>query len=425
VDNFLKVHGMEMNLRQYYKWRDKYKQLEKEFFQSTKTKSSSHNAKTIHSNNFKNEKYLKIMKLAKEEWLHSTDGVVKALRYNTKKKEFVARVNYMLGDKEKEEEMTLSDDWVIDTYGKELAQKLIDCDEHGEFLMPKTEEGVVAKFPVDNRKIVRVKYVPATYVHSQDERNKKEIVTNELHSKACFKGMLEDGCVVTLPEELVTEFFGTNFVNECKTLGNKKFVRIPPGSCRSSVMTLFPQLRCENAPPVKFMQGGRNTCVFSSLASAFHHTAIPDLVMVAKLLQENLHTFSGSTECLAIGKQIVEENVKWLQPKRIPKFFNWEVDINHYMFVVGVIEDSTKCCQHAVTIFRDWIYDSNEPFALPLNKESLDCCTWDIKDGVVHEASFFSRFCDGWIFQEPEEKRKKVLDIYSPSARKVKKQRVT
>ena len=95
------------------------------------------------------------------------------------------------------------------------------------------------------------------------------------------------------------------------------------------------------------------------------------------------------------------------------------------MFVVGVIEDSTNCCQHAVTIFCDWIYDSNEPFALPLNKESLDCCTWDIKDGVVHEASSFSRFCDGWIFQEPEEKRKKVLDMYSPSARKVKKQRVT
>ena len=30
VDNFLKVHGMEMNLRQYYKWKDKCKQMEKE-----------------------------------------------------------------------------------------------------------------------------------------------------------------------------------------------------------------------------------------------------------------------------------------------------------------------------------------------------------------------------------------------------------
>ena len=83
------------------------------------------------------------------------------------------------------------------------------------------------------------------------------------------------------------------------------------------------------------------------------------------------------------------------------------------MFVVGVIEDNTKCCQHAVTIFRDWIYDGNESFALPLSKESLDCCIWEVKDGVVKEASSFHRFYDGWIFQEYEVKKKKVLDIYA------------
>jgi hypothetical protein len=50
------------------------------------------------------------------------------------------------------------------------------------------------------------------------------------------------------------------------------------------------------------------------------------------------------------------------------------------MFFVGVIKDNTNSCQHAITIFRIWIYDSNEPFlALPLSKECLDCCTWEIK----------------------------------------------
>ena len=99
-----------------------------------------------------------------------------------------------------------------------------------------------------------------------------------------------------------------------------------------------------------------------------------------------------------MAKDIVAQNVKWLQPKRLAKTFNWENDMNDYMFVVGVILDSTNSCQHAVTIFRNWIYDSNEPYTLPLRQESLDCCTWDIKDGVIHEASSFVRFIDGWDF---------------------------
>jgi hypothetical protein len=94
-------------------------------------------------------------------------------------------------------------------------------------------------------------------------------------------------------------------------------------------------------------------------------------------------------------------------------------DMNDYMFVVGVIRDNTNSCQHAITIFRNWIYDSNEPFALPLSKESLDCCTWDIKDGVIDDASLFASFSDGWIFKEHETKKKKVLDMCA-HARNVK-----
>jgi hypothetical protein len=65
------------------------------------------------------------------------------------------------------------------------------------------------------------------------------------------------------------------------------------------------------------------------------------------------------------------------------------------MFFVGVIKDNTNSCQHAITIFRNWIYDSNEPFALPLIKESLDCCTWEIKDGEIKNASLF--VCFRWM----------------------------
>ena len=78
--------------------------------------------------------YETVMKLAKEEWLLSMDGVVKALRYNAKEQQFVAKVSYQKGKATKEEIMILADDWVIDAYRKELANKLIDHGEHEGFL---------------------------------------------------------------------------------------------------------------------------------------------------------------------------------------------------------------------------------------------------------------------------------------------------
>jgi hypothetical protein len=96
----------------------------------------------------------------------------------------------------------------------------------------------------------------------------------------------------------------------------------------------------------------------------------------------------------------------------MPKKFEWKSDTNRdYMFFVGMMKDSTGSCQHAVTIFRKWIYDSNEPFALPLSKESLDICTWSIKGGKVEESSMFVSFVDGWIFQENESKKEKMLNL--------------
>jgi ribosomal protein L2 len=38
--------------------------------------------------------YKRVIEMAKREWLISTDGVVKALRYNTKEKGFVAKIEY-------------------------------------------------------------------------------------------------------------------------------------------------------------------------------------------------------------------------------------------------------------------------------------------------------------------------------------------
>ena len=51
------------------------------------------------------------------------------------------------------------------------------------------------------------------------------------------------------------------------------------------------------------------------------------------------------------AKEVVEEHVWWLEPKRFKKSFNWEQDITKNMFVLAVLEDSRGSQQHAVTLF--------------------------------------------------------------------------
>ena len=133
-------------------------------------------------------------------------------------------------------------------------------EEHEEFIKPVDEHGRIAMLKLDDRNITRVKYHPPTYVHKQDVHGNDQ-VTNKICANGIWKGLLEDGTVLPIPEEVVTAQFGSRFVDECKRLGIRKFIPIPVGSCRSSVMMLFPKLRCEKAPPVKFMQGQIDRCI--------------------------------------------------------------------------------------------------------------------------------------------------------------------
>ena len=305
VDKFLQEQNMSMTLKGFCDWRDQ----SREFLNNhpcTSLRDKKIKAELSLKFMHKREKYDMLIKLAKQEWMLSTDGVVKALRYRAKDKQFVAQVHYKKGTRLLEEKLTVSDDWVIDMYGKELANKLIDRDENNQFITPITEDGRLATITVDERKITRVKYIPPAYAHETDARG-NDHVTTDACTKGAWKGLLEDGTSLTIAEDIVRGEFGSRFVAECKYLGHKKFVPIPVGSCRLSIMKMFPELRCEKAPPVKFMQGEIDTCVFSSLASAFYQTSIPDLVTVANILQTKSHRHCGGTKSLTEAKNIVTE----------------------------------------------------------------------------------------------------------------------
>jgi hypothetical protein len=139
--------------------------------------------------------------------------VVKALRYKAKDKQFVAKVHYKKGTQVMEEQIEVSNDWLIDTYGKELANKLIDCEEHQEFIKPVNEDGMLTILKLDDRKIARVKYYPPKFIHRMDDQG-GDHVTQEVYAKGIWKGQLEDGTVMPVQEESVTAQFRLQFLYE-------------------------------------------------------------------------------------------------------------------------------------------------------------------------------------------------------------------
>ena len=83
-------------------------------------------------------------------------------------------------------------------------------------------------------------------VHLETDKTVKRVkFTKGTSMDGQWLGMLDNGRVVTLEKGFMEDKFPRRFIHECKELGDNKFVRIPIGSSRSSLMSIFPSLHCE------------------------------------------------------------------------------------------------------------------------------------------------------------------------------------
>jgi hypothetical protein len=134
VDNFL-LSKQLLTVSQYQVWRKKtVEEMQKEPAAKKNLEKDEKMRRRRVMNNYygKLSQYKSAFEMAKKEWKLSTDGVVRALRYIMKEKGFAAKIEYQ---KKKStilvcETMSVTDDWVIDTYGKDIARKLMDRAEH-------------------------------------------------------------------------------------------------------------------------------------------------------------------------------------------------------------------------------------------------------------------------------------------------------
>ena len=150
------------------------------------------------------------------------------------------------------------------------------------------------------------------------------------------------------------------------------------------------------------MQGDRDTCIYCSLASALHATGLKCLTDVCNALANVPLNFAKGIGSLNLAKNIVSKHVPWMKAKQLkPKAkFDWQNCLRENSFLLASIEDNLGNACHTVCVFRGWIFDSNEPYAIPLCEESLNSCTWEIQDEKLKNHTSFVCFQQGWIFWE-------------------------
>ena len=98
-------------------------------------------------------------------------------------------------------------------------------------------------------------------------------------------------------------------------LGHTQFVYVPVGASRQSVLEVMPQLKDPWAPVVKYQQGGKATCMFSSIALALHSSGDSQLQQLANNIHWRSPQHVGVSPSLKLLKEMVQADVRWLQHK--------------------------------------------------------------------------------------------------------------
>jgi hypothetical protein len=144
--------------------------------------------------------------------MENTNGVVVGLCYDDKRKIFWAKAKY---EQEKEDDnededddngmkvvvetFPVSDEWVFDNYGQDVAAKLIDRSLHRSFMeFPWTTEKEMGTFMLETKKIVRVRFIPAPNKQSNKLGNEEGV----------WQGLQDNGEVATVREDALVEQFG-------------------------------------------------------------------------------------------------------------------------------------------------------------------------------------------------------------------------
>ena len=160
---------------------------------------------------------------------------------------------------------------------------------------------------------------------------------------------------------------------------------------------------------IKYRQFGQDLCVIKSFVSALHYVGFTE---EAKEINE--HYASTDNKTANIYKTM--ENVINIAKIYLPRSMEYKplsatnftyTELPRHNIFLGIIETSDGHVNHAVTLFQDWIFDSNEEKAIPLCAQGLNYCSNDGSDMLLR----FKHFRNGYLVrcQKKLKKNKVVL----------------
>ena len=113
------------------------------------------------------------------------------------------------------------------------------------------------------------------------------------------------------------------------------------------------------------------SCLFYSAASLLDYIGFKEAGhIVARVGLQ----YEGAMDTLGILRDVVMEHVpKCLQPKRLKKGWDY-LSLPERGFAFVILETKDGGANHAVAIYKNMIFDSNEHEAILLSKETLNYC---------------------------------------------------
>jgi GNAT superfamily N-acetyltransferase len=210
------------------------------------------------------------------------------------------------------------------------------------------------------------------------------------------------------PEEMkecdMMEAVGLPAMTMAKTFAQGKrgqFIPIPVGnSTGPRAVDVVPDVI------IAFQQKHRQTCVYSSFASALWFLGLTELAV--RVDSEAVRS-EGDPFALKRLADLVHNHPTWMVPKRIKNsatsFKLLEHDLTNALAVVVLKGIPDRACNHAITVFDGLIFDSNEKFGIPLTRDNLDLmCSTDSREGK------YECVAAGYLFIDSREGRFGIRD---------------
>ena len=185
------------------------------------------------------------------------------------------------------------------------------------------------------------------------------------------------GEVQEVAETILLETITPSYLEVAKRLsagGRRKFVTVGPGDAKFH--SEFPK-ELEKGSEINYKQSeDERICLVASFASFLH--AI-DCQQHGALLFSNKHKIQEQIDVFFKFREHLDSMSTLLH---LEKYEGDRKLMESLVFpdvpIVTCVVDSKGQDDHSITIYKNWIYDSNFTHALPLCKEALDhCCSSD------------------------------------------------